>query len=81
MDTKDILKLLIVEDDESELKIWESSRKRYEKENKRKIEIVASRSLEEARTQLNDSFDGAIVDLKLGNRGDVYDGNDVVKEI
>lgn len=81
MDAENILKLLVVEDDAGELGIWESSRKRYEKENKRKVEIVTSRSLAEAREQLDNSFDGAIVDLKLGNGGDVYDGNNVVKEI
>lgn len=77
----DTLKLLIVEDDEKELEICESSRKRYEREKNRPIEIVASKTLDDAREILNNTFDGAIVDLKLSTVNDSYEGNVVVKDI
>lgn len=77
----DILKLLIVEDDEKELAICESSRKRYEHEKSRLIKIVASKTLNDAKEMLNNSFDGAIVDLKLSTVNDRYEGNVIVKEI
>ncbi len=77
----DTLKLLIVEDDEKELAICESSRKRYQRQYDRQIEIVACKTLSEALKILDNTFDGAIVDLKLNTVNDDYEGNVVVKEI
>ena len=72
-------KLLIVEDDEEELDTCRTTVKRYEKEKGREIELVESKTLEDAQIKINNSFDGVIIDLKLGPAGD--EGNRVIQEI
>jgi CheY-like chemotaxis protein len=72
-------KLLVVEDDERDLKTCRATVKRYSKERDLKIQIVECVSLEEVASKLDNSFDGAIVDLKLAKNGD--EGNEVVKNI
>ena len=72
-------KLLIVEDDEEELDTCRTTVKRYEKEKGREIELVESNTLEDAQIKINNSFDGVIIDLKLGPAGD--EGNRVIQEI
>ena len=72
-------KLLIVEDDEEELDTCRTTVKRYEKEKEREIELVESKTLEDAQIKINNSFDGVIIDLKLGPAGD--EGNRVIQEI
>jgi len=72
-------KLLVVEDDEGDLQTCRATMRRYEKERERKISLVECTNLEDAATQLDNTFDGAIVDLKLAKNGD--EGNEVVKKI
>lgn len=72
-------KLLIVEDDEDELALYRTTIKRYVMEKKRDIEIVESKTLEDSLKQIDNSFDGVIIDLKLGSEGD--EGNRVINEI
>lgn len=72
-------RLLIVEDNEEELENFKLTLKRYDDETKRKITHTECKTLEDAFEKLNDSFDGAIIDLKLGNEGG--EGNQVVKRI
>jgi len=72
-------KLLIVEDDEEELDTCRTTVTRYEKEKGREIELVESKTLEDAQIKINNSFDGVIIDLKLGPAGD--EGNRVIQEI
>ena len=72
-------KLLIVEDDEEELDTCRTTVIRYEKEKGREIELVESKTLEDAQIKINNSFDGVIIDLKLGPAGD--EGNRVIQEI
>ncbi|MCX9013996.1 MAG: hypothetical protein OIN89_04230 [Candidatus Methanoperedens sp.] len=72
-------KLLIVEDDEGDLETCRTTILRYEKEKEREIELVESKTLEDAQIKINNSFDGVIIDLKLGNTGD--EGNIVIREI
>lgn len=72
-------KLLIVEDDEEDLETCRTTIFRYEREKERKIELVESKTLEDAKIKINNSFDGVIIDLKLGNAGD--EGNIVIREI
>ena len=72
-------KLLLVEDDEREIQICRNSIDRYLVENDRQIDMVACRTVDEARRTLNNSFDGAIVDLRLSDQGD--EGTEVIEEI
>ena len=48
-------------------------------EKKRDIELVECKTLDEALELLDNSFDGAIIDLKLADEGD--EGNQVIKKI
>lgn len=75
------LKLLFVEDDDGELESCKISQRRYEREKGRKIEIISSKTLEEASIKLDNTFDGAIVDLKLTNGNEEFDGNTVADNI
>ena len=72
-------KLLVVEDDEQEIRTCRASIDRYLVEKDRQIDMVACRTVDEARTTLNNSFDGAIVDLRLSDQGD--EGTIVIEEI
>ena len=73
------LRLLIVEDDERDLMACRDSVERYIDEKKRDIELVKCKTLDEALEALDNSFDGAVIDLKLADQGD--EGNQVIKKI
>lgn len=72
-------RLLIVEDNEQELALCKEKVSDYIDEKKRDIELVACKNVEEAFEKLDNSFDGAIIDMKLGDQGD--EGNEVIKRI
>ena len=73
------LKLLMVEDNESDLEVCRDTLKRYQIESGRKINLVESKTLDDALKEINKSFDGAIIDLRLDTEGD--EGNKVIKHI
>ncbi|MEW5870798.1 MAG: hypothetical protein AB1894_16105 [Chloroflexota bacterium] len=74
------LKLLVVEDDKSDLATFQSTVDRYSEEKKdRQFEIVYAVSLEDAFNKLDNSFDGAIIDLRLNGNKDA--GNEVIDKI
>ena len=73
------LKLLIVEDDEQDLENCRDAVSIYEDEKQVKIELIESKDVEDAHSKLDNSFDGAIIDLKLGFDGD--EGNQVIRKI
>lgn len=78
------LRLLIVEDDKNELEVCSNSVKRYNRGNQDKgceleIKVEACESVEESKRVLDNSFDGAIIDLRLGQ--DEAGGNKVIEEI
>ena len=52
---------------------------RYRREKQRQVTIVVSKDLDEALKNVDDTFDGAIVDLRLGN--DDEQGNRVIRRI
>lgn len=64
------IRLVIVEDNEEELQVCADSVKRYERQFQRSVEVVACKSVDEAKDCVDNSFDGAIIDLKLDVRGD-----------
>ena len=73
------LRLLIVEDNERDLTSFRNSVKVYTNENQRSIKAVECKTLEDALETLDNSFDGAIIDLKLADQSD--EGNQVVKKV
>ena len=73
------LRLLIVEDNPRDLETFKDSIKRYGHEKNRDIEIVECQDLDDALSKLDNSFDGAIIDLKLTQQGD--EGNQVIEKI
>lgn len=74
-----VLRLLIVEDDEQDLSTCRDTVERYENEKQRKVELVECKDVSAAFECLDNSFDGAIIDLKLGDQGD--EGNQVIRKI
>ena len=72
-------KLLIAEDDESDINACRSTVERYIHEKMRNIELVESRNVDDALTKIDNTFDGAIIDLKLVAQGN--EGNQVLKKI
>ena len=74
------LRLLIVEDVEQELESFRDDLQDYTHEKKRDIDLVECKTLEEALNTLDNSFDGAIIDLKLTNHRS-NEGNQVVEKI
>ena len=74
-----VLRLLIVEDDEQDLSTCRDTVERYENEKQREVKLVECKDVEEAFSVLDNSFDGAIIDLTLGNDSDA--GNQVIRKI
>ena len=72
-------RLLVVEDSDDDLGICRDSVTAYKDEKNRTIEMVECKSVKEAFEKLDNSFDGAIIDLKLAGPGD--EGNQVIKRI
>jgi hypothetical protein len=72
-------RLIIVEDNEQDLDSCRTTVARYIEEKTRKIELIECKSVEEAFNKLDNSFDGAIIDMKLADQGD--EGNQVIKQI
>ena len=73
------LRLLIVEDDEQDLTTCRDTVERYRGETNRDIELVEYRNIDDALEGVDSTFDGAIVDLKLGNQGD--EGNQIIRRV
>ncbi len=73
------LKLLLVEDDQQDRQNCIDCVNDFESEKNCKIELVLCENVDEAFSKLNGSFDGAIIDLKLGSQG--HEGNQVIDKI
>ena len=73
------LKLLIVEDDKDALENCREDSDAYNSNTQRNIELIACKTLNQALKRLDNSFDGAIIDLKLTSKG--VEGIKVIKEI
>ena len=74
------LRLLIVEDYDEELESFKDDLADYTHEKKRDIDLVECQTLEDALNTLDNSFDGAIIDLKLADHRS-NEGNQVVEKI
>lgn len=73
------LRLLIVEDAEQDLEILRDAVEDYKQDQQLEIDLVECQNLDEALMKLDNSFDGAIIDLKLADQGD--EGNRIVEVI
>ena len=73
------LQLLIVEDSEQDLERCRVDVENYRDDTGRNIEIVECKTLDKALEKLDNSYDGAIIDLKLTSQG--VEGIEVIKEI
>ena len=73
------IKLLVVEDDPQDIGTCRSTVERYQDERQREVELVECKDVDEAFDRLDNTFDGAIIDLRLGDEGD--EGNQVVQQI
>jgi hypothetical protein len=72
-------KLLVVEDDEKALQTYRDTIDVYIKKNSCQIDLKICKNTDEAIGILDSSFDGAIIDLKLGTDPDA--GNKVIDSI
>ena len=72
-------KLLIIEDSDDQLEIFRDVIQEYRDEKERDIDSVECKTLEKALEVFDNSFDGVIVDLKLGSKGN--EGNQIVEKI
>ena len=75
----DSMKILLVEDDPEDLAACAATARIYRVEKGMGLEIVECRSVEEAEGALDNSFDGAIVDLRLEQGG--TEGVEVLRQI
>jgi hypothetical protein len=74
-----VLKLMLVEDDDQDSKACLDSCKVFQKETNRRIDIVVCKNVDEATKNLNNTYDGVIIDLKIGK--DNEGGNKVSNDI
>lgn len=72
-------RLMVVEDDEQDLKTSRDSITRYMDQKQRVFEVIECKTVEEAFVKLDNSFDGAIIDLRLDDQADA--GNAVITRI
>ena len=73
------LKLMIVEDYKPDIQLCRNAVKDFQEENKITINLVECKTLDEAQKKLDNSFDGTIIDMKLGDQGD--EGNEVIRHL
>ncbi len=73
------IKLLLVEDDDGDRRGFLQSVDRFNHENGTEICVVDCATLEEGLRHIDGSFDGAVIDMKLGDAGGA--GNEILKSI
>jgi len=72
-------RLLLVEDNEQDREVCRDTIVRYRAQTHRDIELIECESLEEALEKIDNTFDGAIIDMKLAEQGN--EGNQVIQII
>ena len=77
-----LMKLLIVEDDDAQIQLYEDNIESYNKTSEVKLSYDKFLNLEEAKgALLSPEYDGAIIDLKLSQGTEELQGLEIVKEI
>jgi len=74
-------RLLFVEDDVQFMDLFQKDVNEFENDKKCKIDFVKCENLNEAFEVLDNSFDGAIIDLRLDTQGDGDEGNKIIEKI
>ena len=74
-------KLLLIEDNDQDVNLCQDSVNEFESDNSCKIDFVVCRTLKEAITKIDMSFDGVIVDIRLDTRGTGDEGNEILELI
>lgn len=75
-------KLLLVEDDSGQIDIFNSDKKRLEREKEITFDVEYAKSYDEAIEKLDKSYDGTIIDLRLdGDDPETYSGNQLIEKI
>ena len=69
-------RLLFVEDDPDELNVCRSEVERYRHQNHRTVELIECPTLDTALATVDNTIDGAIIDIRLGTEGD--EGNRLI---
>lgn len=72
-------RLLLVEDRAEDIKFCKDTLRRYEDQKGRVVKLLEARTVKEAFQAINEPLDGAIIDLKLAERGD--EGTTVIAKI
>ena len=75
------LRLLIVEDNVDELETCRRTIRRHSVEIGREIELVECGDVNEAIALLDNTFDGAIIDIRLSLSGLGDEGNEIIRKI
>lgn len=71
------IKLLLVEDNEDDRQGFRQSVDRFNHEKRTEISVVECKTLDDALEKIHRSFDGAVIDMKLGDKGG--EGNQILK--
>lgn len=79
METKLSIRLLLVEDVELDRQGFLQSVERFNNEQGTDISVVDCTTLEQALDKLGEGFDGAVIDMKLGDAGG--EGNEILKAL
>lgn len=72
-------KILLIEDEKEQKEIFEDAVEVFNSKNDCTLEHDIAGNIQEAKDKLDGSFDGAIIDLKLGD--DEEGGNEIVREL
>ena len=73
------MKILLVEDAAEQQKAFEDSVEIFNDKNNLNVEYEIAADLSQALSKIDDSYDGAIIDMRLGNDED--GGNKIVREL
>lgn len=75
------LRLLIVEDNRQELATCRRTIRRRSRQIEREVDLVECTNVNDAVRVLDNSFDGAIIDIRLCSTGQGDEGNEIIRKI
>ena len=76
------MRILIVEDDKEQCKMYKEEIEGYNSEHNNSLEYIIKMNSKEALDSIiQEDFDAAIIDLNLGEKDEIYSGNSVIKSI
>ena len=73
------IKILLIEDEKKQQKVFEDAVEVFNSKNDCTVKHEIAENIQEATDKLDGSFDGAIIDLKLGD--DEEGGNEIVRQL